>query len=180
MRILTPKQYKYEDWSGGTTTELLIYPFEATAEKKDFEIRISVATVDVEESDFTPFEGYKRTLTMLQGGHELSINGEEFDKVSRLKPVHFSGLAKVKSKGKATNFNVISRSDITHSVKVIHFANKEKLRVKAAKFNRAFYYVAEGAVKIDGQRLKKKDSFIMKDKSYVVADGNAVLIRVDY
>ncbi|MDR1048301.1 MAG: HutD family protein, partial [Synergistaceae bacterium] len=50
-------------WSGGSTTELFIYPGDADLAKRNFELRVSSATVEAEESLFSSFAGYVRHIT---------------------------------------------------------------------------------------------------------------------
>lgn len=96
-------------WSGGTTTQLFISPAEATVEGRDFDIRISTATVEVDESDFTPFNGYLRKLMILNGRLEIQHDSES--------PLHldsgvlhaFSGDSLTHSKGQVQDFNVIHK-----------------------------------------------------------------------
>ena len=60
-------------WSGGTTTEFYIDPPDKSYANRDFAIRISSATVDLAESDFTLVQGYNRIITPLQGGFTLTF-----------------------------------------------------------------------------------------------------------
>ena len=73
---LTQKDYKTSQWSGGTTTELLIWPEGADYAKREFQVRISSATVELAESDFTPLQGVIRYITPLSGGFTLTHPGE--------------------------------------------------------------------------------------------------------
>ena len=52
-KIITAQNLKSSTWSGGTTTEFFIFPTEASYKKKNFDFRLSTATVEVEESEFT-------------------------------------------------------------------------------------------------------------------------------
>ncbi len=52
MELVTHNQQKISTWSGGTTTELFIYPEVAEYSERNFDFRISTATVEVEESNF--------------------------------------------------------------------------------------------------------------------------------
>jgi uncharacterized protein len=47
-------------WSGGTRTQLAIYSETANYEARNFKWRISTASIDVEESQFTLLPGYRR------------------------------------------------------------------------------------------------------------------------
>lgn len=110
MRILhlTPKEYKTSQWSGGTTTELLIWPEGADYAKREFQVRISSATVELTESDFTPLQGVVRYITPLSGGFSLTHPGcEPVVMVPMDAPYRFSGETPTHCVGKATDFNLM-------------------------------------------------------------------------
>lgn len=46
-------EFNISRWSGGTTTELFIWPHGASYAERRFGIRISTATVDIAQSTFT-------------------------------------------------------------------------------------------------------------------------------
>ena len=60
IRHLTPADYRTSCWSGGTTTEIFIWPEDADYAARRFAVRISSATVELEESDFTALPGVTR------------------------------------------------------------------------------------------------------------------------
>lgn len=94
-------------WSGGETTQLCIYPREADYEKRNFAFRISTATVDVEQSDFTPLPGFTRLIMPLEG--ELRLEHRDHHAVL-LKPFRqdrFQGGWETRSYGKCTDFNLM-------------------------------------------------------------------------
>lgn len=100
---------KVSAWSGGSTTELLIWPPESTYAKRDFAFRISSATVDIDESEFTCLPGVVRYITPLHGGFELEHQG--LSSIS-LKPYdidRFSGDEKTVCRGRAVDFNLMLR-----------------------------------------------------------------------
>ena len=68
------KTYKTTDWSSGKTTEMYIYPKDCSYNERNFDFRISSATIEVEESEFTDLIGYRRLLTILDGELDLKIN----------------------------------------------------------------------------------------------------------
>ena len=110
MRILHLSQadYKTGTWSGGSTTELLIWPEGADYAKREFSVRISSARVDLEESDFTPLQGVVRYITPLSGGFTLTHPGEESVIMVPLDaPYRFSGETPTHCVGKATDFNLM-------------------------------------------------------------------------
>ena len=79
MRILhlKKKDYATSRWSGGTTTQLYLYPEDGSYAQRRFQIRVSSAAVELEESDFTPLPGVDRWITPLAGGFTLTHPGRE-------------------------------------------------------------------------------------------------------
>lgn len=94
-------------WSGGTTSQLFIYPSESVFAEKKFDFRISTATIEVEESDFTPLTNYKRLLAVLEGKLEIIHQGKYAKKLTQFEDDRFHGSWQTSSKGKVRDFNVI-------------------------------------------------------------------------
>ena len=110
MKILhlTEKDYKTSVWSGGTTTELFIWPESADYGKREFSFRISSATVELEESDFTPLSGVTRYITPLTGGFTLTHPGKAAVVMGPVDaPYRFSGEEATHCVGRATDFNLM-------------------------------------------------------------------------
>ncbi len=110
MKILhlTPADYKTSAWSGGTTTELFIYPEGASYASREFQFRISSAVVALEESDFTPLAGVERYITPLSGSFRLTHPAGESVVMGPLAaPYRFSGELPTHCVGKATDFNLM-------------------------------------------------------------------------
>ena len=106
---LTAEQMQTSTWSGGTTTQICIYPREAKYADRQFLWRISSATVDLAESDFTPLPDYDRYISTLQGEIELT-HGQKPS--IRLKPfeIHgFSGAEDTHCVGICRDFNLMLR-----------------------------------------------------------------------
>ncbi len=110
MRILhlTEKDYKVGLWSGGSTTELFIWPEGADYARREFTLRVSSARVDLEESDFTPLLGVTRYITPLTGGFTLTHPGcAPIVMGPMAEPYRFSGEIPTHCVGKATDFNLM-------------------------------------------------------------------------
>lgn len=110
MRILhlTNEDYKTSAWSGGTTTELFIWPVGADYAKREFAFRISSAVVELAESDFTALNGVERWITPLEGGFTLTHPGKEPVVMGPLaEPYRFSGEEATHCVGRATDFNLM-------------------------------------------------------------------------
>ena len=112
MRILhlSKADYRVSTWSGGTTTELFIWPQGADYGKREFSFRVSSATVDLPESDFTPLPGVERYITPIIGGFTLTHPGKPGITMGPLDaPYRFSGGEETHCVGKATDFNLMCK-----------------------------------------------------------------------
>ena len=109
VRKRTAKDYRVSRWSGGETREFLLFPDGASYAGRDFLWRVSSATVELAESDFTPLPDYRRFLTPLSGALRLSQNGGAFRVLGALEVLEFDGGAVTKSRGEVTDFNLMLR-----------------------------------------------------------------------
>lgn len=102
-------------WSGGTTTEFYIFPRSAAYAKRDFQIRISSATVDLDASDFTLLPDFNRIICPLEGGFTLTFpeDGNRQIPLRPLEEAYFDGAWHTHSEGKAVDFNVMTRKGLT-------------------------------------------------------------------
>ena len=96
-------------WSGGTTTQLYIYPKESLYKNLDFSFRISTATIDVEESSFTTLPNVNRTLMILNGEITIQHQNKYSKQLKKFDTDTFNGEWQTSSIGKATDFNVMIR-----------------------------------------------------------------------
>ena len=103
---LTPADYQISTWSGGQTTQLFLSPKEGSYPDRNFDFRLSTATVEVEKSDFTDLTGYHRILMPLTSSITLTHQQKEVV----LKPFQsyfFDGGDPVSSQGTCQDFNLI-------------------------------------------------------------------------
>ena len=96
-------------WSGGTTTQLAIFPAEAVYADRNFLWRVSSAVVELPESDFTPLPDYDRILMILNGTLSLSHDGGEEYTLRPLEQTAFDGASHTFSRGQVTDFNLMMR-----------------------------------------------------------------------
>ena len=106
---LSPRDYTVSRWSGGTTTQIAIFPPEAKYADRDFLWRISSATVDLEESDFTALPDYERLISTLAGEIVLTHNGGAPLTLRPFEVHAFSGADATHSRGRCTDFNLMLR-----------------------------------------------------------------------
>ena len=106
---LTPADYVTTQWSGGATTQLAIAPKGAVYADRDFLWRLSSATVELDESDFTPLPAYDRVISTLRGDMVLAHNGGERLTLHPYEIHDFSGADDTHSWGRCTDFNLMLR-----------------------------------------------------------------------
>ena len=111
MKHLKPEDYVVTDWSGGKTIQLAIAPEGAIYADRDFLWRLSSATVDLEESDFTPLPDYHRWIAPLDGEMILTHNGGEDVVLQPFETHFFDGADETHSRGKCTDFNLMLRKE---------------------------------------------------------------------
>ena len=106
IRIIPRDEFKTTNWSGGTTTELFIFPEDASYSERRFSVRISTASVDTDESVFTSLPGVKRFLTPLSSGFDLTVNGERVN-LPNGSVLEFSGEDDVICRGRGRDLNLM-------------------------------------------------------------------------
>lgn len=99
-------------WKGGKTEELCIVPEDASLQERNFDLRISSATIDLERSEFSDFTGYRRYLMKLEGDIRLLIDDKNII-IRDDEAFEFMGDEKVISISKepSRDFNVIIKKD---------------------------------------------------------------------
>lgn len=107
--LITKDKYVVSEWSGGTTTQLAIYPESALYADRDFLWRLSSAEVRTPESDFTPLPDYDRLISVVSGKMELTVGGAKHVALEPLEVFAFDGGTPVKSRGLCSDFNLMMR-----------------------------------------------------------------------
>lgn len=114
--IYKAEDFKTSKWSGGSTTELYIHPSAATYAAGNFSFRISSATVEIENSDFTILPGVSRQLMVLKGSiklshknhHEMQLNKREID--------CFDGNWETSAVGTCVDFNLMTKGNTSGKI----------------------------------------------------------------
>ncbi|MGB3343783.1 MAG: HutD family protein [Aequorivita sp.] len=106
--ILTTPHFQTSQWPGGTTTQLYIFPANATYAARNFELRISTANVEVEESTFTALPGVNRKLMILEGAITITHEGQYSKYLKPFEIDQFNGDWKTTAIGTCTDFNVMT------------------------------------------------------------------------
>jgi uncharacterized protein len=106
--IIPFARQKAKAWSGGTTTELFIFPASAEYPLRNFRFRLSTATVETESSEFTMLSGISRQLMVLSGATVLHHEGHPSSYLGRFDTATFEGDWKTSSVGRCTDFNLMT------------------------------------------------------------------------
>lgn len=120
------ENYATSQWMGGKTTELAIYPKTSKYLDRNFIWRLSSATIEVEESDFSKLPDYDRVLMVLEGEVVLSHEGQRVAKLKELEQDRFDGGWKTKSFGKITDYNLMVRKGCEGYLDVITLTSENK------------------------------------------------------
>ncbi len=118
-KLLKEDNYSISDWSGGKTRQLASFPPKSIYSDRDFIWRLSSATVELEESDFSKLPDYDRVLMVLEGSVVLTYDDSRTVRLKELEQDSFDGAWKTKSFGKITDFNLMTRKGTDGKVDLI-------------------------------------------------------------
>ena len=108
VTLLKSNDFQVSDWSGGKTKQLYLSPPTGHYSKRDFDYRLSTATVELAESQFSDLSGFHRILMSLD--HTLHLHNasrQEETVLAPFTPYVFEGSDSITSRGTCTDFNLI-------------------------------------------------------------------------
>ena len=108
VTLLRANDFQVSDWSGGKTKQLYLSPPTGHYGKRDFDYRLSTATVELTESQFSDLSGFHRILMSLD--HTLHLHNasrQEETVLAPFTPYVFEGSDSITSRGTCTDFNLI-------------------------------------------------------------------------
>lgn len=109
IKWIKKEQMMTTRWSGGTTTQVDLYPESATYQDRNFIFRVSSATIEESPSNFTALPDYQRWIVMLSHGVVLE-HPTTPGRTIRLEPLQvygFDGGLPTCSVGKTRDFNLM-------------------------------------------------------------------------
>ena len=134
VRIIRQADQITTEWSGGTTTQLAIYPPDSTYASRAFRWRLSSATVNVPESTFTSLSGFNRILMILSGTMRLKHEGHHETLLHACEQDTFDGSWTTTSFGRAVDFNLMTRTGASGDVSAIALGcGEERAMLPASK-----------------------------------------------
>lgn len=115
IEVISKESVAVSRWSGGETRVYAIYPKDAVYADRDFDFRISSATIEDVPSQFTNFEGYHRYLAMLDNQVELTLNGVD-QQYEKHQLFAFQSTDLITSYTQGTDFNLMLANHIEGEV----------------------------------------------------------------
>ena len=162
------EEFKINKWSGGTTTQLFIYPPKANYQQQNFNFRLSSATVETEESSFTVLPEVSRKLMILDGNITINHKNHYSKQLKKWDIDTFEGNWETSSIGKCTDFNLMTTRNTFGDLSSLKLTEGKNINYQLEdRWDWIFIYVIEGnfkaSIKGDLLYLKKGDLFVIKD-----------------
>lgn len=165
IKLIKHRQQITTNWSGGTTTQLFIYPEEADYSKRDFLFRISTATVQTETSTFTDLTGFNRILMLLNGNLTVTHNQTQTHQLTPFAPHFFDGGWQTHAQGLDTDFNIIFKPDVDANIEVLQLDINQQTTI-TNNGNLLFLYVVDGSIELKNNQ----EQWHLKEKDFVSTD----------
>jgi len=151
VRIFTKENQLTESWSGGTTTQLAIYPEDSSYKQLNFLYRISTATIDIEQSVFTILPGVSRVILNLERTLVIEHKGKYGKVLHKFDTDYFQGDWETEGFGKARDFNLMTTGSVKGSLKGMLLKNAESFILEITGQNKIFgVYCFKGKLGIIG------------------------------
>jgi environmental stress-induced protein Ves len=175
-QIITADKFKPVSWSGGTSTELFIFPLTSVYQQLNFEFRLSKATVETDKSDFTVLPGISRKLMILSGKITISHEGHYSRQLDKFEVDEFEGSWKTTSIGKCTDFNLMTSGKITGKLHGMVIKDKQKVSHEIKKNSDwLFIYMNSGKVSLE---INNKIANIGKDELLLLNKPTLAVLEI--
>ncbi|WP_291632937.1 HutD family protein [Clostridium sp.] len=177
IEIIRKKQHKTSEWSGGTTTELYIYPENSLYGERNFKWRLSSAKVEVEQSTFTSLKGVDRLIMIIEGEILLEHEGHHNAVLKAFEQDSFSGEWETTSFGKVIDFNLMMAQGYMGKLEAISVNGGElKDILLYNNINDVEYQITEAFYIVKGN---VKIAFGANDKIDLSEGDLALVTRID-
>ncbi|MBI9036435.1 MAG: HutD family protein [Bacteroidales bacterium] len=166
IQIIRKSELITSTWSGGTTTQIAIFPENASYADGNFIFRISSAVVDSAESNFTKLPGVSREIMILEGELKLEHKDQYSKILKKFDTDSFKGEWDTKSNGKVIDFNLMTTGNAFGAIEAIHLnENKKITKHLSARFNVMVLFIHKGDLEI-----------INKENKQLLYQGDSILL----
>ncbi len=165
---ISSEEFKINKWSGGTTTQLFIYPPTTNYQQQNFNFRLSSATVEIEESTFTLLPRVSRKLMILEGNITINHKNHYSKQLKKWEIDSFEGNWETSSIGKCTDFNLMTTGNTSSDLSFLKLGKGKNINYELEnQWDWVFIYVGGGKLDVNIkdrlQHLKTGDLFVIKD-----------------
>jgi environmental stress-induced protein Ves len=168
MKIIPANTLKTAMWQGGTTTELYIFPHDSSYRERNFQFRVSTATIEAPESTFTSLPGISRKIMILDGKITLTHAGRYSKTLTKFGTDSFMGDWDSHSVGLATDFNVMTCGNVHGEMYGFSFKKGETKKLTPdEKTTMLLLYAYKGSFEITGKTIGEKDVVVLNEKTEV-------------
>lgn len=172
---------KKTNWSGGTTSELFIHPAGSDFKSGAYLLRLSIATVEIEESTFTSLPDVNRTLMVLEGNLKLQHKGQHESNLGPLEFDNFKGGWHTKSWGKVTDFNLMTKGDCNGTLKGMKLSKGDSVSISFTRKS-AFIHTYKGFATINDIDCDASESILIQNENslQISAKADCTIVVVEF
>lgn len=173
IETIRKKDHNTSEWSGGTTTQLLIYPKDSVYSARNFRWRLSSAKVEVDESVFTLLPGISRIIMIIDGELSLEHEGHHSALLKKFDQDTFSGDWNTKSYGKVTDFNLMLAQGSEGKLETIVLKNGDFQDIVLHTLeNKNYFTITDVFYCVNGEVEISTD----KDEKLNLSEGDLVVV----
>ena len=165
VQRIPKSQWKVSQWAGGSSSQIMIWPEDATYADRNFLFRISTAqAVTDEESDYTHLPGVTRHLLMLEGKAVVCHKDRYTLTMHPHKEIDiFDGGWDTCASGKVRDFNLMTRSGCDGTLSVLSQSTALNL---SGNSTYTLLFCSEGSGELLGENgpsysIEKDDSLLL-------------------
>ncbi|MDO9274424.1 MAG: HutD family protein [Lutibacter sp.] len=148
--ILKAADFKTTKWAGGSTTELYIHPPTANYASRNFKFRISSATVEIEQSNFTKLPEVSRQLMVLSGSIKVSHKNHHMVQLHKNDIDSFDGSWETSAVGTCVDFNLMTKGQTKGKISSACVSEDKTLNFQLdATCEFIIFYAYEGNLQVD-------------------------------
>ena len=166
-KTISKDEYKQTNWSGGKTTEMYIYPPGSSYGDRDFYWRISSASLEMEESDFTSLNNITRYISPLDGDLKLTHDGENFIDLKPFDVYAFDGGIRTHSYGRVKDFNLMLANGAKGDLQTLNVESESTLIISKEdkrEFHIFYSPTSDVELQLEDEKvdLKKEDLLVLE------------------
>ncbi len=159
MKLIKKDEFKDSNWAGGITSEIFIYPEDATVGEKNFDFRISSASCNLEKSIYTNYDGFLRYISPLDNSMTITTDAKKFS-LRPFEVLFFNGKSNTFSTGDVRDFNLIYKKNLNaqmYSLNINNYKNYFKGHAIIFNFNSKLKYEDEKFPEFSALYLKNEE-----------------------